>query len=1224
MPRKKKTDTVEVVAEEKKEEVIEATEPAVEAPKSGRRKKNKEKVIAPEEAIETANVATVEEKELAKGKKRKKNKEDNEVSEEVVEAKIDDKDHEEVHEKSIIEEIKEKELSESAEKKIVAAKEKTEKKLQKRLKKNKSREKLQRLETNIETGLTTEEVEERVLKGYINVKNNNSTKSIKKIIFTNIFTFFNILMLCIAGWLISVKAIKDLFFLVIVSLNIIIGIVQEIRAKMTIDKLSIISSPTAKVLRNGVVQEIGVDDIVIDDIILFETGKQISSDSIVVDGVMEVNESLLTGESDPILKRPGDMLYSGSFVVSGNCKARVDAVGEDNYIEKLTKEAKRYNKPKSELLESLNLIIRFMAVVIIPIGAILFCMQFDRLLGSLNLTDATRKTAGAMIGMIPSGLYLLTSIALAVGVIRLAQNNVLVQELYCIEMLARVDCLCLDKTGTITDGTMSVKNVIEYQGISGLSTKNIISAILNAHESENMTDKALEEKFGRAKRIKHLNLIPFSSQRKYSAVTFDKFGTFVMGAPEFVLTKNYKLIAQDVNAGAKQGYRVLVVAHTNEGIKNGKIDPDILEPVCLIYIEDTIRPDAIETIKYFKDSGVEVKVISGDNPLTVSRISERAGIENATEYISLEGLSDLEVIHAATKYTVFGRVSPIQKKLLVTTLKEAGKTVAMTGDGVNDILALKEADCSISVASGSEAARNVSHLVLLDNNFGSMPKVVSEGRRVINNVAKVSKLFLTKTIFSLLLAIYAIETGGNYPISTNQLFLIDTCCIGIPSFFLILEANNERFAGGFLINVIKGALPGAIVILFNAIIVLALSSTLNLDRRDTSTLIVIIATFTCLTVLYQTCIPWKLYKKAMYAILFAICIFVTVLLPTFLDFTPLSKISKYYDSDFEVVSISEWPKPAISEDGFVVINGNYTPYQAVKINQLSNVGGYLKVGEQVTEYEIEIVTTKALGYENNKYVYKDAANLSLGGIKTTSQYTADVDVQISYDGIVSINGKTIDYSIFPSVAIKGNKYVINGTDTNIEVVDTDIREVYINDLNVYINDKAIGYKLDPVELSVDNEGYIYVGSKETDILYSNADFNKIAVKENLTYTYEDEEINNPKGKTLSYDVNVEESKARHILLDGKYTKYTVSSKTNELVLSYDKDTFKLKVNGVKTDYVLDVSTTYGAQIQPLGISAMLLLIALCALTTPLMSFFKKIVPWCKDVVDNAIKIVSKL
>ena len=1126
-------------------------------------------------------------------------------------------------------------LTDSEEKKIIHNQKKSEKKRLKKFKRGKAREHIERVETNINEGLNEDQVNERYEKGYVNIKNNKTTKSIKKIIFTNVFTFFNILMIAIAAWLISVGAIKDLFFMVIVTLNVVIGIVQEIRAKITIDKLSILSSPTCKVLRSGTMQEIGVEDLVIDDIIIFESGKQISSDSIVVDGTIEVNEALLTGESDAIVKRPGDTLYSGSFVVSGNCKARVSAIGEDNYIDKLTKEAKRYNKPKSELLQSLNIIIRFMAVVIIPIGAILFCMQFEGLLGQLSLSEATRKTAGAMIGMIPSGLYLLTSIALAVGVMRLAQNNVLVQELYCIEMLARVDTLCLDKTGTITDGTMTVKNVIEYNGIPGLSVKNIVSAILNAQNADNMTNKALEEKFGRAKRIKHLNLIPFSSSRKFSAVTFDKVGTFVMGAPEFVLTTNYKLVSSDVTSGAKLGYRVLVIAHTNDPIIDGKVKHETLEPVALIYIEDTIRPDAIETIKYFKDSGVDVKVISGDNPLTVSRISMRAGISNAQEYVSLDGMTDLEVVRAATKYTVFGRVSPAQKKLIVTTLKEAGKTVAMTGDGVNDILALKEADCSISVASGSEAARNVSHLVLLDNNFGSMPKVVSEGRRVINNVAKVSKLFLTKTIFSLLLAIYAINSGGNYPISTNQLIMIDFFCIGLPSFFLVLEPNNSKSSGGFLLNIIKGALPGAITILINAMIVLNISTALDLSKSDTSTLIVIIATFTCLIVLYQTCKPWKLYKKFMYAFLFIACVFITLLLPRFLDFTPLTDIGVYYDKDLEVVSVDSTPSIEVSKDNYLVIDEMYTTYvysagtaSGKYTLNLTNEDGNLAVNGTITDTKINVVSSKALTLSNGEYVLSTSPKLALGGVDTNSKYTEDIDVQVSYDGYVFVNGVGTGVNILPTVTIsQNNKYIINGTVTEIESKFNEVREIHIQDYKIYVNDEYIGENVAPVNLSIDNENEVFVQPSVTELNYNEVEFDKLGVASNMKYTYNGDIIfttlDDGTTEDYKYTVSVDVSEAGHWVIAGKYTDYKASGNLEGRVISHN-DNNQLIINGTVTDYVVTPTTTYGGEVSTMPLSAILLMVALCALTTPIMSLIRAIVPWIKELVDTIKKVVGRL
>ena len=503
--------------------------------------------------------------------------------------------------------------------------------------------------------------------------------------------------------------------------------------------------------------------------------------------------------------------------------------------------------------------------------------------GNQDYVKTVTTTSAAIIGMIPSGLFLLTSIALAVGVIRLAQNNTLVQELYCIEMLARVDVLCLDKTGTITDGSMAVRTVIEYPNNTGVTVKNAYAAMQNALNDTNVTSQALEEKFGRAKRIKYNALIPFNSARKYSAVEFERYGTFILGAPEFVLTKNYNLVAADVNKAANGGFRVICMAHSNGGIVGDKIEGEIT-PIALIVIEDTIRPDAIETINYFKESGVEVKVISGDNPLTVSKIAERAGIDNATSYISLDGLTDKEVIRAASKYTVFGRVSPAQKKILIMTLKQMGKTVAMTGDGVNDILALKEADCSISLASGSEAARNVSHLVLLDSNFGSMPKVVAEGRRVINNVQRGASLFLTKTRFSFLLAIYCIFIH-KYPIEPSHLLLIDLCVTGIPSFILALEPNNNQVKGKFFVNVIKNAFPGALAIAVTTAVVFLIKRITDIDINDAEiqTIIVLNATFTCFTVLFKVCRPFNVVRRVLLFFMAALALLLVIFVPDILE-----------------------------------------------------------------------------------------------------------------------------------------------------------------------------------------------------------------------------------------------------------------------------------------------------------------------------------------------------
>lgn len=753
---------------------------------------------------------------------------------------------------------------------------------------------VERYNPEVEEGLTTEEVELRVMAGLSNINDTGSSKSISNIIFTNIFTFFNFLNFGIAAWLISVSAkVSNLLFLGVVSANITIGIIQEIRAKKTIDKLSLLSAPTAHVIRDKDEVEIAVQEVVIDDILFLSSGKQIPADAVIRSGTIEVDESLLTGESDPILKKSGDTLYSGSYVISGSCYAQSTAIGKNIYIQKLTSQAKKYKKPASDLLGSLKTIIRIVGALILPIAAVLFYLMSTYT--TLTYPEIVRSTAGAMIGMIPSGLFLLTSMALAVGVIRLAQNNTLVQELYCIEMLARVDTLCLDKTGTITDGTMTVKSIIEYKNETKLTLRNIVSAMLNAQNDQNLTSSALEERFGTAKRIRHKSLIPFSSSRKFSAVQFERYGTFAIGAPEFVLKDEYHLVDKEVDKQSQEGYRVLAVAFSKEDILDNKL-PKNLVPIALIMIEDTIRPDAIETIEYFKANNVDVKVISGDNPQTVARISQRAGIENADKFINLDGLPDKDVVRAAERYTVFGRVSPHQKKLLIESMKNNGRTVAMTGDGVNDILALREADTSIAMASGSEAARNVSHLVLLDSNFSSMPKVVSEGRRVINNVQRVSTLFLTKTIFSFLLAIMAIARQGAYPIEPSQLVLIDYLVIGIPSFFLALEPNNKQVKGRFLWNILKAALPGALVVMINSLIVFAFAGALNMGKTEISTIIVITATVTSLTVLYRVSTPFNKMRRILFLLMVTSFILAIIFIPQFFDFAP------FYAQDYYPVT----------------------------------------------------------------------------------------------------------------------------------------------------------------------------------------------------------------------------------------------------------------------------------------------------------------------------------
>ena len=916
---------------------------------------------------------------------------------------------------------------------------------------------LVRYDTSIELGLPLEVVEQRVLDEQTNETGQKKSKSIPKIFATNIISFFNILIFLLAGILISIGAVTDLAFLVIVLVNITIGIIQEIKAKKMIDELSLMSAPYAVVKRGGVVREIQVSEVVLDDLLVLESGRQICADSVVLDGQIEVNESLITGESDAIVKTVGDVLYSGSFVVSGKCLARVDKVGKNNYIENLSNQAKVYKKPKSDLLISLNRIIKFMSIPVIVIGVSLFLIMYFK--NGMEYATSVRKTAGAMIGMIPSGLFLMASIALYVGVIRLGQKNVLVQELYCIEMLARVNCICLDKTGTITDGTMVVKNVIDYNSVYGLATKNIISAMLNALQDSNMTSQALIAKFGLGKRIRHIAAIPFSSQRKYQAVTFDKFGTFILGAPEFVLGDSYKQVSKDVEKYAKLGYRVLCLAHKEGTISGGEVPQGSIEVVSMILIEDNIRPDAIATIKYFKDSGVQVRVISGDNPITVSKISQRAGVDGADKYISLDGMSDQEVVSAALKYTVFGRVSPNQKKLIIQTLQSAGLTVAMTGDGVNDILALREADCSIALASGSDAARSCSHLVLLDSNFGSMPSVVAEGRRVINNVTNVASLFLTKTIFSLFLAVQALITGS-YPISAVQLILIDVLAIGIPSLLLVNEPNNNPVSGRFLPNVIKKALPGALVILAMSLLVFGLSSSLNLDNLSYTTIIVIAATHTCLMVLFKACKPFNTVRKVLCTVCYSVFLFAILILPQLLEFRPLFSPFEYYSTKYTTEYVSTYPKVEISKDNFYVVDGQVISLQVNNNATTTTLTGHYNAATQQYFYGIngtridrELVfptlsfdnTGKlyAGGYKINDVEYFDGIEsrieVDANGLlyvrnnedQQVPLYTTLTKSNTYYDYTIPYGAyKEADavrqYKVLPTVELKDGEYIING------------------------------------------------------------------------------------------------------------------------------------------------------------------------------------------------------
>lgn len=749
--------------------------------------------------------------------------------------------------------------------------------------------KLERYTTvDINVGLTSDLVEKRKLQHLENKTNAKHGKTIGRIIFDNVFTFFNLLYLAITILLCVAQSWSNLTYLPVIIPNLIISIVQEIKAKKMIDKLSLVSAPKATVIRDGVQVEITTEEVVLDDIAIFSTGNQIYTDCIVQSGHVEVNESLITGESDSVGKAPGDFLYSGSFIVSGSCISRAEHVGEENYIEKLASEARKHQPPKSELMRTLKYIIRIIAIIIIPLGALTFYQKLETLGGLFNMpnySEAIKTAAAVVIGMIPSGLFLLTTIALAVGVRKLGKNKTLVQELYCIEMLARVDTLCLDKTGTITDGTMKVIDCVEVKNSTDYTIREIIGSMMNAFPETNPTSDALIRYFDKNKVLAAVTTIPFSSKRKYSAVTFanpmtkEVVGTFFLGAPEFVLTDQYDKVKPKVERFAAQGCRVLVLGHATGSIRQDQA-PKVVKPLALIVIQDHIRETAYATIEYFRNNGVEVKVISGDNPLTVSEIAARAGVRNADRFISLEGLTDEEVAEIAFDYTVFGRVTPTQKRVLVRALKAHKRTVAMTGDGVNDILALKEADCSIAMASGSEATRYVSHLVLMDSNFASMPKVVSEGRRVINNIQRTSSLFLVKTIFTVLLTIMYLvlsrtsSLGFGYPFQSSQLWLIEFFAIGFPATILAIQPNNEKVKGRFIANVMKRTLPGAFtVVFFHAIMYfLRLKEIFMWEPNVYSSIALIQTTWICILVLFQVSKPFNWLKRIIFGFVFISCI----------------------------------------------------------------------------------------------------------------------------------------------------------------------------------------------------------------------------------------------------------------------------------------------------------------------------------------------------------------
>lgn len=741
----------------------------------------------------------------------------------------------------------------------------------------------------IQEGLSSEDVKKRQKKNLVNYDTSVPTKSIKKILFDNFFTIFNFLNLFLGIIVFMAGSFKNMIFLSVVIINTAISTIQEIHSKKVVDRLSVLASSKARVIRDGKRQEISINEIVIDDVLEFKTGSQIATDSIILKGTVQVNESFLTGEPDSIEKKEGDVLLSGSYIVSGNCAAKVIHVGEENYTAKISKDAKYVKKVNSEIMTSLNKIINFLTSAIIPIGIALFIVQLN--VENLSLQSAVTKTVAAIIGMIPEGLVLLTSTVLAVSVVRLSKSKVLVQELYCIETLARVDTLCLDKTGTLTEGIMEVKDYIPIND-SDTNMKNILSNISKFLEDENSTINAIKDYFKDVtNEFVPVKKYAFSSKNKWSAITFENQGSYIIGAPEFILKNNFKKYENTINKYTKD-YRVLVLAHTQSKIEkeNLPLDTDIIG---LLLITDKIRKEAKDTLEYFYKQDVNIKIISGDNPITVSKIAKQVGVKNYDKYIDMSKITDKDnMLDIATNYTVFGRVTPTQKKELVLALKSKGKTVAMTGDGVNDVLALKAADCSIAMQNGSDATKNVAQLVLLDSNFASMPKVVAEGRRTINNIQRSASLFLVKTIYSTILALMFLFMGEAYPFVPIQLTLISTVTIGIPSFILALEPNNARIRGHFLRNVISKSLPTGITVALNILIISILNKCNIISNEHYSSLCVIATSICGLILLFtltksrkneDTIFPFSMFRMLIALSMSALLIFGVTYLRNFFN-----------------------------------------------------------------------------------------------------------------------------------------------------------------------------------------------------------------------------------------------------------------------------------------------------------------------------------------------------
>lgn len=729
-----------------------------------------------------------------------------------------------------------------------------------------------------EKGLTKEEVEERIEEGRVNILDTSATKSVGKIVLENVFTFFNMIFVFIAVILIAVGSYGELTFIVIIVLNTGIGIVQELASKKKLDDLTLLAKTRAKVMRDGKLCEVDTEELVEDDIVYYGAGSQIHADGTVINGEIQVNEGLLTGESDEITKVAGKELFSGSYVISGECYARLTKVGEESYGAKLTAEAQKTTRQKKPgMMKSLTYLLYIIGVFIVPIGILMFLRQYDVL--GLDVKESVENTAAAIIGMIPEGLYLLVSVALAVSVGRLAQKKILVQDLKSTETLARVDMLCVDKTGTITESKMEVSEIIKLnEDMTDEELRNRIGEFVGNMAADNETMKALKEYFkGKASNGRRaIKIEAFSSKNKYSSVTYEENETYYLGAPDILWKESESDVIKQAEKHAVTGARVLLF------LKNET-------PLALIALKNPIRPSAKETFRYFKENQVTVKVISGDSPKTVSAVAMEAGIEGAENYIDMTTIRNKgELEGAAAKYTVFGRVKPEQKRYLVQALQKQGHTVAMTGDGVNDVLALKSADCGIAMAGGSEAAAGVAELVLLNSDFSDMPLVVAEGRRVINNIERTASLYLVKNMFSLFLAIISIIAVFEYPLVPSQLTLMSFLTIGMPSFVLALEPNESKVSGKFLRKVIYRAMPAALTDLCIIIIIVMFQYAFSIDGSQTSTITALLVTAVGFYMVYKACVPFRKWHYALFGVMIALLFGIIAFIPEVFSITKLN------------------------------------------------------------------------------------------------------------------------------------------------------------------------------------------------------------------------------------------------------------------------------------------------------------------------------------------------